>query len=320
MDLLDRYLLAVRHNLPSDRAQDITAELREELLDRLAAHEATAGHPVDESETADILKTFGHPYVVAARFREHQYLIGPQAYPFYLHALRIVAVVTLAVFFLSAIAPILTGGHNPTRAILQGIGKAWNTLFTAFAIVTILFALFERRGFPARHLQDWTPSSLPDYRTQPRHPWSSAIEVGFGLAALLWWVGLLSIEVSRIHAGFQVAPGPIWTQLYWPILLLLVAGLLVSIVGWQRPHWDRARLVLGGGTLLGGLWLVHTLLGNAPWVIVTAGSTHAAEAPQVQASLNGVIRIALAFMALAWSASVVMGLYRLVMRRRAMAG
>ena len=35
MDLIERYLAAVRRNLPADKATDVTAELREDLLSRI---------------------------------------------------------------------------------------------------------------------------------------------------------------------------------------------------------------------------------------------------------------------------------------------
>jgi hypothetical protein len=39
MDLIERYLAAVRRNLPADKATDVTAELREDLLSRLEERE-----------------------------------------------------------------------------------------------------------------------------------------------------------------------------------------------------------------------------------------------------------------------------------------
>src|SRR5512146_614165 len=73
MDLLERYLAEVRRNLPTKEADDITAELRDVLLERAEEQEETTG----KVDWNSLLQEFGHPLVVAARYRKQQWLVGP---------------------------------------------------------------------------------------------------------------------------------------------------------------------------------------------------------------------------------------------------
>ena len=93
MELLDRYLAAVRRNLPTDEASDITEELRDVLLARAEESQAASG----DANWPVLLKEFGHPLVVAARYRKHQWLIGPELYPFYVHFMKVVGLIVVAV-------------------------------------------------------------------------------------------------------------------------------------------------------------------------------------------------------------------------------
>lgn len=319
MDLLDRYLLTISHNLPAARAEDITAELRDELLDRVEAREATLGRPLDTTEMSALIKDFGHPLVVAGRYREHQYLIGPEVFPFYFHALRIVLVITIAVFFFSAMAPMIMGAAHSSQAVSQGVGKAWNTLFTAFACVTILFALFERNGFPAAHLKLWMPEQLPEPQGK-KGPWGQAIELGFGIAFLAWWAGALPLPATFKQIGISIGVTPVWAALYWPILLLLAARLVYTLIGWLIPQAAMARVLLGAGTIIGGLWAVHALRTGGSLFSVTSTGASAAKVLEYQATLDVVTQATLAIMAIVWTIALIMLIYQLVVRPRTMQG
>ena len=87
MELLERYLQAVRFFLPQKQQDDIVRELSENLIAQMEDREAELGRPLTESEEADILRTHGHPMIVAGRYRAHQQLIGPVFFPVYLFAL-----------------------------------------------------------------------------------------------------------------------------------------------------------------------------------------------------------------------------------------
>ena len=55
MDLIERYLAAVRRNLPADKATDVTAELREDLLSRIEEREESLGRTLQKEELSALM-------------------------------------------------------------------------------------------------------------------------------------------------------------------------------------------------------------------------------------------------------------------------
>jgi hypothetical protein len=137
MELLDRYLAAVRRNLPADEAADITEELRDVLLARAEEREAVSG----DANWSQLLKEFGHPLVIAARYRKHQWLIGPEIYPFYVHFMKVVALIVLAVTVVLATFKAAFGGGDIGALAAGLLGSLWWAAVASVGSVTILFAL-----------------------------------------------------------------------------------------------------------------------------------------------------------------------------------
>ena len=97
MDILERYLQAVKPLLPRKAQDDILRELSENIRCRMEEREADLGRPLTTAEQEEIIKEHGHPIVVAARYGRTQYLIGPAVFPFYWLILRIAVVGALIV-------------------------------------------------------------------------------------------------------------------------------------------------------------------------------------------------------------------------------
>ena len=84
MELLDRYLQAVKFWLPKSQRDDIIAELSEDIRSQIEEKEAELGHKLGESEVEAVLKNLGHPLLIAERYLpSQQYLIGPVLFPVY---------------------------------------------------------------------------------------------------------------------------------------------------------------------------------------------------------------------------------------------
>ena len=63
MDLLDRYLQAVKKHLPWKRQDDILAELRANMESQLEDKEAELGRPLTQGEAEDWLRKMGSPEI-----------------------------------------------------------------------------------------------------------------------------------------------------------------------------------------------------------------------------------------------------------------
>lgn len=293
MDLIERYLAAVRQNLPAEKADDIIAELHDELATRQEAQEDALGRPLKRAELTGLLREFGHPLVIAARYRPQQYLIGPEIYPFYLFALRVVltigAISLVAVGVISAVL----GDGNLVRMFVRITGDLWGFFFTAVAAVTLGFALFERYGGPVDQLYRWTPEHLPVPLARRKGQWEAAFEVGMGLAFLLWWAGVIHLPVVAASGAFRLEPAPVWNIYYLPILLLAAAQLAVNLLKWLLPHLRRTNALLTVAVCVATITIAAGLYQAGAWVTVVATGGTPADIAGLTQSLNLALRITL---------------------------
>jgi len=117
MEMIDRYLQAVKFALPQAQRDDIIKELRDSILSRIEDKQATLGRPLNEDEQAELLRKLGRPMDLASRYRKPQYLIGASMFPIYWKVLK--AALALA-FVVLASASIATAAAGKT---LTGDGR-----------------------------------------------------------------------------------------------------------------------------------------------------------------------------------------------------
>lgn len=313
MDLIERYLAAIRRNLPAGKADDIAAELRDELMTRAEVREEALGRAMGGSEIAELLRDFGHPLVVAARYREHQWLIGPETYPFFAFTLRIALLALAAVMVAFGLVAVLIGGDAPLPAIARGWSGllVWSAI--TFATVTVFFAGVERAGLTADHVRNWLPDHLPDPLDRQPGRWEAAFEVALGIAFIFWWVGVVSLP-SPGGDSFDLRLTPVWDGLYWPILGLSIVGLLRSLVPLFRPRWKTARALLGIVIAVGGIGLVMALHRAGRLVTVVSAGIPAEQVSSLQASLDLALGIGLFAMGVIWALVALVELWRLFRR------
>src|SRR5512134_3652288 len=97
MDLVERYLQAVRFWLPRKQRDDVGRELSEDMRAQIEDKEAELGRRLSDDETAALIKGFGHPLTLALRYQQGRYLIGPEVFPIFLFAVKSVLGVLAAV-------------------------------------------------------------------------------------------------------------------------------------------------------------------------------------------------------------------------------
>src|SRR5947209_1913365 len=171
MELLDRYLQAVKFWLPKAQKQDIIAELSEDIRSQIEEKEAELGK-LNAAEVAGILKQLGRPVIVANRYSPQQYLIGPLLFPIYRFVLKLVALFYLVPWVLVWIGLMTFDPGYRTKhsggsliGVLASLwGPLWLTAFFVFGAVTIVFAVLERAQAKSRFLEEWDPRKLPPVR------------------------------------------------------------------------------------------------------------------------------------------------------------
>ena len=312
MDLLERYLAEVRRNLPARDADDIVTELRDVLTARAEDQEEATGNVDWEG----LLRDFGHPLVVAARYRKHQWLIGPEMYPFYLHFVKIITGIVLAVVTGIAIVKAMLWDHDVGQAIVAYLGSLWWSAASAVGSVTIVFALIERfGGSAAKDCRKWKPLELPEIESKQPSVYESAFEVGAGVLFLLWWFGIVPTP-QWSHDSFRIVAAPIWQQLFWPVAALLTAQLVFNLIRWIRPRWTAVRWTLGSINAVSALAIAIYIYRAGQWLTVVSTGASSSEVAAMQTSLDLAFRIGMVVAAIAFTFNMAAELWRMTRKMR----
>jgi len=278
MDLVDRYLQAVKFGLPKKQKQDILAELSDDLHSQIQEQEAMLGRSLNQDEIAAILKKFGPPMQVALRYQPQRYLIGPQVFPIYLFVLKLVWLCFFGPWFVIGVALDIFVAANHSghyRALTTVLDRFWLAALINLIVVTIVFALIDRYQ-PDGIWQNWNPLKLPQVRDVNRIPRSSSISelAWYGMISL-WWAGAFHFPSIP---GLKIQPAPVISRFFfWPILLLVVGHAAIAAVNAFRSWWTRKRAFLRAALDALGLVLVGALL----TICFTGGSFVTTNAPQL---------------------------------------
>jgi hypothetical protein len=300
MDLIDRYLAAIARRLPAAKADDIVAEIRDDLLTRQEVREDALGRPLDRKEVAALIKDMGHPLLIASRYRPQQYLVGPDAFPFFVATLRIVAMFLAIAFAVTAASSVVFGHADIGHAITHAVSNLLSSAMLVFGTVVAIFYALERAGFPADHLAKWRPQDLPEVKDKQPSAWGSAFEVAVGVYAILWWCGVVPLPYYSNVKGLTLTPDPFWATIWWPVLALMVARLVYNIVQWLRPRWKAVRAVLSVATAAGGLGLLGVIYQAGHWLSASGSAVPADQLADVDRAVNLGIHWAIVVVGAIW--------------------
>ena len=314
-ELVTRYLASIRRRLPAASALDVSAELREAILSAIEAKEDKLGRAASPDEVGQVLKEFGHPVLVAARYGGGDYVIGPKYYPWFWYVQRIAVGLALAIAF-GASAIRALGSDEPMRAVMRGINGAIEAGVWAFGVVTILFVLAERFKFDMSWADKWDPKQLPREQVrQPKSLFEAGLTVAFDLVFLLWWVKLVQFPNElpmKGGASAAITFSPAWDVVYWPVLILAALATLVHLMDLVRPAWSPLRSVMSIAGNVAGLGVLWVLYQAQPLVVLTpVNNSTAVEIERVTQVVDGAIQISLAVAALVWVATIGVEVWRL---------
>ncbi len=248
MDLLDRYVHAVRFWLPRGQQDDITAELAEDLRSQIEEQEAKLGRKLTELEVASLLKGRGRPVFVAGRYRPQQYLIGPTLFPIYRFVLFIVALCYLLPWMLVWVSLEIFDPFYHSH-VLTAMGQAWGsfwiTTIVAVGIVTIVFAIIERIDYEKKFMENWDPRKLPPVRDPNRIPrFNSVFELAANGVFAVWWLNWMSSLTLLDRGGVRIVLAPAWHPYYWAMLAVALANIALAAVNLAHRYWTWRRGIL----------------------------------------------------------------------------
>lgn len=282
-ELMERYIYEVVNKLPKKQRDDISMELRELIGDM------TEEKPMDE-----VLKELGNPEVFAEQYRgEKRQLIGPAYYGYYITFLKIALPVCLMIAVLSGIAEIAmttTVDHSTVGIAIEDTVSGWvdttgnvfgkitenifSSLFGAFAIITLIFAILERQNVNINDLvkgkekdtAPWSPDKL-----QPIPNPKAVIGKTDTIVSMVFTLifgGLLAFAPNlfsayHFHDGHVLETVPIFNMDNWNItLIFIVLAFLISFLEdvVKLVKGCYCKIVLATGIVSGIIRLVLTII------------------------------------------------------------
>jgi hypothetical protein len=282
METIDRYLKAVRSCLPAGQKDDIIRELSEDIHSRMEEKGSELGRPLTEADIETILKGYGHPLLVAGRFRQDdravafgKQLIGPVLFPFYTKVLSFNLGITSAV--LVFIFSVLIASGQPLTLLKDLPTVFLYQLLIQFATVTMIFIGVDRHL--NKHPNRWNPrnpnhayyvnltsAELQEPATVSR---IESVSKLIGLAVLIVWLRVIQqspfLVLGPLAASLRFAP--VWHEVYLPVLLVIFLGMAQAGINLAWPTWvtlrSASRLVSGAAVL--AIWAF--LFKSGPWIV-----------------------------------------------------
>lgn len=312
MELLDRYLEAVRKQLPWERQDDIVAELRANLEAQLEDRQEELGRALTAEEAKAWVAQLPPPAVMAGRYRRQQYLIGPGLFPIYTLILRMVMfwvfVITLIVNSIRLFTQPWSAG-----AIPEAIFNLVFVVLLNAAIITVIFAAIEYAGLHhpewlpqvAQYTSKWDLNGLPQIdpvthvkkRTRAR-----TIADAIGHTLMLCWLLLLpKYPVLILGPGTFVVHAlpytlaPVIMNFYWAVVALNVVQLAWKLMDLYTGAWmGERRLEHFAVKIMGMIPLVIAL--QAPehlWIVLKDPAADFAKYGTQLAQINQAIYLGL---------------------------
>jgi hypothetical protein len=243
--VVEHYLLQLRSLLPRAQRDDISARIRDGIASAIEERERELGRALDDAETSEILKTYGHPIAVAGRHLPMQQLIGPRVFPLYWYAIQAVLAVIAAVGGIVAAIALFTE-PRATQAALQVLARFLGIGLDAAAVVTLLFALLDRQHARFRFLEDFDArkgffaARDAPLGEIPRN--DTLIELAMVAILLLWWSGWLVFPSVQFDVKVELGSGI--TALHFPVIALCVLDLIRLGVDLVHPYRTRPRIAI----------------------------------------------------------------------------
>lgn len=245
MELIDRYLNAVAKALPERRRDEITRELRANILARLESISDEQGRQPTTAEVSGVLTELGHPQKMAASFLPPQQLVTASLFPLYRQALHYGVILIFIVGLIQFAIGFLTSGHMHFIDLFHGfIVKGLIT----FAVITGVFYLFSNPpGGKSlfNPYQCWSPDKLPPVS----QPWQriGSCDQSVDFASDLFFLLLLnyglwmpSEQVAHLAAVFA---DPVNELIPW-LSVVMIVSLIFGLWNMVYPYWTIPKLVI----------------------------------------------------------------------------
>lgn len=248
MDYIEKYIYAVIKNLPEKDREEVSRELKANIIDML-------GDDQSDAHVIATLEKMGDPNEMSLEYLgKDDYLIGPRLYYKYIEVLKIIFFVGLIIGLISFMVDLFANIDNfdSFSAILtliaEGFGNVITTIIGFIFWVTVVFAIIEKtksydeifgekgKEFKVNNLKDIPKKSSKKI---------SKVEMVFALffTVLFLWLFLTRNDLIAVYSRGQ-APIPVFNRnviedVSWLILFSGALSILLSILKFVIGRWNE---------------------------------------------------------------------------------
>jgi hypothetical protein len=262
-EVIASYVTDVAARLPRRQRNDVAFELRALLDEALQAKADDAGRPADATMAIALLREFGRPADVAARYRPTLTIIDPEDGRAFLRA----TVVGLAIIWCAGLLAVLQQPIGAGWDLLTPLARWWAIVIQSLwwpgvLVVGYGLAAWSRRRFA--QASEWTPRAVDGIQGGRASMVMGLLGILLGVYLLVkphavldfFWGGHaapVAYQALTYTDGFLRYQGPILLG-----LILLNVPLMIAVIvrGRRSAALQRLELVLGLLTCAAMLWVI----------------------------------------------------------------
>ncbi len=265
VDLVERYVHQVGRYLPPKERADIEAELRSMIQDQL---DDRFGSAPTQSDVEVVLSELGDPRKMAISYGSHQYLVGPELYPFMMMVLRrglyIIPAIAIFVSIFEIITLLPEGGSSWLSLAFEIAFGAIQAALVFTGVVVGIFALVQYTGTEIKELdKPFSPADLPEIDDPAA---VNRFEILFGVTfgaffilVLLYFlrVGGLTLTFNPTDPGAVIPVPTVW------LVVLLINTLIIitlNLLMLWRKRWGVKTWILETALELIGMVALYFVL------------------------------------------------------------
>ncbi|MCH8501740.1 MAG: hypothetical protein LAT77_07505 [Aliidiomarina sp.] len=264
MDMVERYIAAVKRELPSRKRDDIGRELEANIMDKIEALEAQHGQ-LNEAQVSELLISMGHPRSVAHEFCPPKPLVSVELMPIYLNTLYMVLGILFVISSLEVATRWLSGTEMTLLLYMKALASHFlNAGYFAFTWVTIGFIVMTRdnkKQSPAATCA-WSPAKLLPAVNGWQH--IRLQDIFTDLATTLFLALVIWYPILRPGPGIEsIFNAQVWTVLLWftPVIAIAVMSSLWQL---RTRLWTPRLLMINIGVSSAFLAMALWMMLNTP--------------------------------------------------------
>lgn len=248
-EMIERYIYAATKLLPEKNRKDIADELRANIGDML---DARCGEVLPtENDVRVVLAEMGTPDELAEKYSSDKvgHLIGGIYYLKWKIVLKVVLICALAGVTLATVMEAFLEHNDLFVTVGDLVSNTTGVAFAAFAFVTIIFAIFERKNVKLAESDsiDKLPS-VPD-RSNRISKADPIIGIAFGVVFTVLFLGFPQVFPIMINVGkdsFEYIPALDVDSIraaWLPIIIFAVTGIVRECVQLVEGRYCKSVMI-----------------------------------------------------------------------------